>query len=141
THNNHHDAIFAGTTQTLSGCTVSSNVMTCTTSAALANAINTTNTWVTTAGQVDGTFNGTFRVTSFNAGAKTVTGTFTHANGSTTGGAIGTASSAQVYNTWSAAGIQGGCIGGSDGSGTWMDPYIESAQGIRNVCERLPRGA
>jgi hypothetical protein len=128
------------TTQALTSCAVASNVITCTATAALANGVPTTNTWVTTAGQVDGTFNGTFRVTSFNAGAKTVTGTFTHADGSTTGGTIGTASSAQVYNAWSGAGIQGGCIGGTDGAATWIDPYIEGGQGIGGICERLAAG-
>lgn len=137
THTNHRDAIFAGTTQALTSCSVAANVMTCTTSAPLANNINVAGTWVTTAGQADSTFNTTCRVTAFNPGAQTVTCTFTHADGATTGGTIGTAASASVYNAWAAGGIEGGCIGGSDIRGSWIQPYIEANQGIGALCVRF----
>lgn len=140
THNNHNDQLVAGATQALTSASVTSNVLTLTTTAALANGVDTVGTWITTAGQVDSGFNTTCKVLTVNSGAKQLTCAFTHANGSTTGGTVGQSSTANVYNAWSAAGINGGCIGGSDQLATWIQPYIEAAQGIGNVCARLGQG-
>jgi hypothetical protein len=140
TASNHNDFAVAGATQALSSCSVASNVITCTTAGALANGINVVGTWVTASGQADSSFDGTWKVTAFNAGAQTVTGTFTHANGSTSGGSIGKAATASVYNTWSAQGIDGGCVGGGSALSTYQYLYTESGQGINNKCVKLANG-
>jgi hypothetical protein len=139
THTNHRDAIAAGITQNVSTNTVSGNVATIVTSSSLANGTNAVGTWVTTAGQSDPTFNGPCKVLT--ASGSTMTCNFTHANGGATGGSIRTSTSTEVYNAWAAAGINGGAIGGSDALGTWIQPYVESGQGVNNISVRLPTGA
>ena len=139
THTNHRDAIAAGVTQSVSSNTVSGNVATIVASSALINGTGVVGNWVTTSGQSDSTFNGVCRVLS--ASGSTLTCNFTHPNGNTTGGTLRTSTSTEVYNAWAAAGINGGAIGGADALGTWIQPYIESGQGVNNISVRLPTGA
>lgn len=93
------DIISAGTTQAVSSISVVSTTCTLTTTAALANGINTNNTWIVVAGSTGGTnFNGTFQVTSFNNVAQTLTYPCTATGGPASGGTVGTQSGRLVWN-------------------------------------------
>jgi hypothetical protein len=108
-HSNTRSPVKAGETQEVGSIHITRGMATITTVTPLAKGLGTVGTWIATTGSADPSFNDTCKVATINAGAKQLTCAITHADGSTAGGAIGTASSTSVYAVYSAT---------DDGSGT-----------------------
>jgi hypothetical protein len=136
-HTNTRNPVKAGVTQAVSSIRVTRSIATITTAGRLANGLGKVGTWITITGSTDASFNGTCKVLTINASSKQLTCHIDHANGSTAGGAIGTASSTLVYaayaatddgsgsgRTWKIAGPYAGRGGSS--TQVVINPYCES---------------
>ena len=133
--NSNNAGIAAGTTQAVTSNSVTANVATVTSTLALTNNIPQLGMWVTLAGQLDASFNGTCRIASLPASDQ-FTCPFTHADGATTGGTVQTASSTNALTARDA--LLQAAVPGSLKAGPWrvytsiptvlISPYMEANQ-------------
>ena len=136
-HTNTRDPINSGVTQAIRSISVRGNIATITTVDAFARGVGAVGTWITTAGSIDDSFNGTCKVTAVNEATKQLNCGLAHVDGLTTGGMVGTASSTSVYavyaatddgsgnaRKWKIAGPYAGRGGSS--SQVVINPYCES---------------
>jgi hypothetical protein len=136
-HTNTRDPINSGITQAIRSISVRGNIATITTADAFARGVGTIGTWITTTGAIDDSYNGTCKVAGVNEATKQLNCGFAHVDGVTTGGMVGTASSASVYavyaatddgsgnaRKWKIAGPYAGRGGSS--SQVVINPYCES---------------
>jgi hypothetical protein len=136
-HTNTRNPINSGVTQAIRSISVRGNIATITTADAFARGVGAVGTWISTAGSVDDSFNGTCKVAAVNEATKQLNCGLAHVDGLTTGGMVGTASSTSVYavyaatddgsgnaRKWKIAGPYAGRGGSS--SQVVINPYCES---------------
>ena len=101
-HSNTRNPINSGVAQAIKSIRVSGNMATIITADALAHGTGTVGTWITTTGSVDNDLNGTCKLAAVNEATNQLSCGFSHVDGLTRGGMVGTASSTSVYAVYAA---------------------------------------
>jgi hypothetical protein len=117
--------VVAGANKVISGESVSANFKT-------VNAVAhgwVVDQWITTTGEVDGTFAGTCKITQV-VNVDNIICPYNHADGSTTGGTGATSSSTQVIAYYTAHSLVFAPLSSTSTAGptTWIPPYMEGNQ-------------